>query len=239
MLSDNYEYPLDENNRIIVSLNRDNYSYEMIHKRLVNNNYKIINKWFINPYYHNYIRKDSIIKDLNLFQIENADGHFNAWYDYKKAKFIISQGVWDEITFGENNEYLKKHNCALASFTVKSDYEDDDIYTYDSAIDGKKMIGSFETTDGKYFAILDLNGKIRNNVLFKGESIYKISSVIQLCLYKSLDEFKNIRKYVCNELKKNRKIYYYEMINKYHDGNHSPYLDEKVALVLNKKYNDK
>lgn len=221
------EYFLDKSNRIIVILDNDIYQYKMVHQRLIDGKYINIKKWAIKPYYYDMIHYNAVIEDLNFFQVQNANGGFEAWYDYKNGKFIIEPGIWDEISLGTNNEYIDKYNGAIANFTIKSDYENDDIIKYESAIDGKEKLITFEVNDGKYFAILNLDGTIRNNVLFKGQSIYEINQIIYLSQYHSLEDFKQRRKMICNALKKERKEQYYT-------NDYSQYIDKEVARVLKK-----
>ena len=226
---------LDNNNRIIIKRSDDNLTYDMVHERLVNNKYIKVNKWSINNYYDKSINDISCIKDLHIIQIQNGYGNFNAWYDYINDKFIVKQGIWDEISFGKLNEYIREYNGAIASFTIKSDYEDNDIYTYYNNINDQKNIGTFQVTDGIYYAIINLDGTIRGNKLFKGQSIYSVREIINLNEYHNLSNFISIRKKVCNQIKNDRKKAYYDLIKSRNNNNYSPYLDEDFKILLKQK----
>ena len=56
--------------------------------------------------------------------------------------------------------------------------------------------------------------------------------IINLDNYKSLDEFKKMRKDVCNEIKQKKKQEYYQMFEDRKDGSISPYLDSEVAEII-------
>lgn len=154
-----------------------------------------INRCHIKTYYFgSLIHEMASIKDLNLFNIQGCDGNFNAIYNYKEGKFIVLQNTWKLIESDQNDIILKKYNGFLASFKIKSDYEEDDIFSYNNTITGEKIVECFGISDGNYFAILNIDGTIRWNKLFKGESFSAITEIINLNEYESLDEFKKERK---------------------------------------------
>ena len=103
---------------------------------------------------------------MNLFQVQNGSGNFNAIYNYKEGKFVVPQNTWGLVESGRGNSILKKYNGFLASFGIRSDYEEDDVYAYDNSITGERIVESFEVEDGDYYAILDIDGTIRENKLF-------------------------------------------------------------------------
>jgi len=232
-------YILDDENAIIVIENNDRNThseyYIMIHQRLEEGKLVEINRWYINSYYFGSIHDVTVIKDLNLFQVQNGLGDFNALYDYKNGKFVVPRGVWTTVSRGRNNEILNKYNGFLASFGISADYEKGDVFSYTNPITNEKIVKSFGASDGDYYAILNIDGTIRGNKLFKGSSFSKISQIIDLDKYESLDAFKQERKQVCNEKKKKRKQAYQQMIETRNDGSISPYLDSEVAKVLGLK----
>lgn len=232
-------YILDDENAIIVIENNDRNThseyYIMIHQRLEDGNLVEINRWYISGYYFGSIHDVTVIKDLNLFQVQNSGGAFNALYDYKNGKFVVPRGVWSVVESGRNNSILKKYNGFLASFGISSDYEEGDVYSYTNPMTNEKIVESFGVKDGTYYAILNTDGTIRENKLFKGSSFSKISQIIDLDQYESLEAFKQERKQLCNEKKKKQKQEYQQMIGTRNDGSISPYLDSEVAKVLGLK----
>lgn len=230
------KYILDDENAITVIKNNDTKAhsglYIMIHQRLQNGRLVKINRCYISSYYFGTIHHYSQIKELNLFKVQNGCGSFNALYDYKNGKFTVPAGVWREITTGRNNEILNKYNGFLASFEISADYEEGDVFSYTNPITNEKMVASFGASDGNYYAILNIDGTIRGNKLFKGNSFSKISQIIDLDQYESLYAFKQERKQLCNTQKQKQKQEYQQMIETRNDGSISPYLDSEVAKVL-------
>lgn len=147
----------------------------------------------------------------------------------KKGLFVVPQDTWELVRSG----WLEKYGGILASFSIESDYEDDDVYAYENPITNERIVKSFSVSDGYYYAILELDGTIRGNKLFKGNSFSEITEIIDLDKYKSLDEFKQEKKQLCNDTKKKKKQEYYQMIKNRNDGSISPYLDSEVAKILN------
>ena len=231
------KYILDDENAIIVVHSNESTGYIMIHEKLVGGKLLEINRWPLRCYYFGSIHDVSVIKDLDLFQVQNACGEFNALYNYKEGKFVVPQDTWGLIESGRENSILKKYNGFLATFTIRSDYEEDDVYAYDNPMTGERIVESFCVEDGHYYAILDIDGTIRGNKLFKGHSFSKITEIIDLDKYESLDAFKSERKQLCNSQKQKRKQAYYQLLETRNDGSISPYLDSEVAKVLNIKLN--
>lgn len=148
---------------------------------------------------------------------------------------MFHKKTWELVESGRNNSILKKYNGFLASFGIRSDYEEDDVYAYDNPITGERIVESFVVEDGDYYAILNIDGTIRGNKLFKGKSFSKITKIIDLDEYESLDAFKKERKQLCNDKKQKSKQEYYQLVESRNDGSISPYLDSEVAKVLNLK----
>ena len=227
-------YYLDDNNAIIVTIG-ENAKYNMLHIRLVNGKLAIINRWVTNNYHIGFIHDLAVIKDLNLFQIQNDEGSFNALYNYIEGKFIVPLNTWKEIDAGKGNSILKKYNGFLAHFEIQSDYEEDDEYSYINPITGERIFESFTVKDDTYYAIINIDGTIRGNKLFKGKSFSKITEIIDLDKFQSIDEFKSERTQACNSQKQDNKQKYQELLAYRNDGSISPYLDSEVSKVLNLK----
>ena len=222
-------YILDDENAIIVIYNDENYphnGYVMIHERLVNDKLVEINRWPLRSYYFGSIHKASSIKDLNLFQVQNGRGNYNAIYNYKEGKFIVPQNTWKSVI---SYPYLERCNGFLAFFEIRSDYEEDDTYIYFNPITGEKIKDSFIVRDDYYYAILDIDGSIRDNKLFKGRSLSEITKIIDLDKYESLDAFKEERTQICNDIKQKKKKEYYQSLES------RQHLASAVAKVLNLK----
>ena len=228
-------YILDDEDAIIVIHSDESTGYIMIHERLVDGKLVEINRWPLRSYYFGSIHDVTVIEDLNLFQVQNNGGNFNALYNYKEGRFVVPQNTWGLVESGRGNSILKKYNGFLASFEIRSDYEEDDVYAYDNPITGERIVESFGVGDGYYYAILDIDGTIRGNKLFKGKSFSKITQIIDLDEYESLDAFKKERKQLCNDKKQKSKQEYYQLLESRNDGSISPYLDSEVAKVLNLK----
>ena len=79
----------------------------------------------------------------------------------------------------------------------------------------------------RYYAVINLDGTIRANKLFKGEDFHKITEMVDLNNYASLNDFILKRKEVCNNLAKSKKE---EFINNV--TNNSLYIDEEVMATL-------
>ncbi|MBE6140979.1 MAG: hypothetical protein E7172_05585 [Firmicutes bacterium] len=230
---------LDDENAIILIDNDDQSThkdyYIMIHQRLTNGKLVEMNRWYIRSYYYGPIQKASVIKDLNLFLVQNMGGSFSSLYDYKNANFVVPRNIWDIIESGYNDEYLKKYNGFLATFEISSDYEEGDVFSYTNPITNAKITKSFMVKDGSYYAILNIDGTIRGNKIFKGSSFSEITEIIDLSKYDSLSAFKEERKQLCNDKKQEKRKEYHQMIELRNDGSISPYLDSEVAKVLNLK----
>lgn len=235
-------YILDEENAIIIKKNEEStisnldYHYIMIHERLENNKLLKINSWFLRSYHFGFSKKESVIHP-NLFKVRDINGFPNSLYDFKKGEFVVPCDTWDKLEFGRNNNFLTKYNNGiLASFEIFSDYEKDDIYSYTNPYTKEKITESFAVRDGNYYAILNLDGTIRGNKLFKGKNFSTIEPpIIDLGDYESLEAFKQERKNICNEIKQRNKQHYKEMIAKRNDGSISPYLDSEVMRILEMK----
>lgn len=231
------KYILDDENAIIITSAGNRTSdpgYYMIHKRLENDKLVEINKFYLKNYFFGNLHSNTVIKDLNLFKVQGEHEIFDSIYDYKKGCFIVPKGDWNVLEFGTNDSLIKKYNCIFATLTLSSDFDDSDIYTYASPVNGKTVVESFSVTDGIYHAILNTDGTIRGKKLFKGASLSSVEKVIDLKNYESLSAFKEQRKKLCNDRKKREKQKYYKQL--FEKTNEDlPYLNTEVLKVLNLK----
>ena len=229
-------YILDAKNAIVVKNHTYGYSnstYTMIHQRIKDNLLIEVNRWTINNYYTGYIRDNSVLKEHNLFKIQNGFGGYDGLYDYKEGSFIIKPGTWKYLEFGLNNENVENFAGIVAGFDITSSLEPNDEYSYFNEITGEQVIRSFKVNDGSYFAILNLDGSIRGNKLFKGTSLSKVDQVIDLNNYQSLDNFIYERIEICDDIKCREKNQFYSTLVETSDGVVLPYQDLEVARILN------
>jgi hypothetical protein len=222
--SDDY-YILDKENVIIVI--KDGDKYKMIHKRLIDNKLIEINSWYLNSYFFGYANSDVCLSNLNLFKVQGKFGKLNSLYDYKTAKFIVSPNTWDYLSF----DYMDMYQCFLAHFEIKSTYQEDDILYLTSPITNERVTKSFSVKDSSYYALLNYDGSIRCNKLFKGNSFSQIEEIIDLNNYQSLEDFKKERINICNIRKNKLKEEYYNKIN---NGTFL-YLDKEVERIMKLK----
>lgn len=242
-------YFLDDENVIVVINNPDKKSknhYITIHYRLIEGELVEINRWYHRSYYFGPHDAD-VIKELNLFMVQGGHGvgtnsHkcHHAIYHYKLDKFIVPDGEFDCI--GTTNHvagmsyhvdgpnYLKEYGCFLAYFSLSSTYKDGDIISYQNPVTMEQMLYNFNHHE-LYFALLNTDGTIRGNKLFKGENFSRVDTIIDLDNYSSLKEFKQERIKILNYNKHQEQLAYYQKLTT-NDDSISPYLDKEVLNVL-------
>lgn len=223
---------LDTEN-VLVVFEKENSSM-IIHERLEQGHLIKINQWISTQ--NNY-SKDmiTIINQLSVLKKANNKENYNIDYSYKNGNYTIKNELWESINFEEIKDLSQKYKGALGRMKITSDYEEDDTYTFISSLTNEKVVESFEVSDGNYYAILNFDGTILGNKLFRGNSFSKLEEPIGLDEYESLEDFIKIRKEWCNQMKRRNKKYYQEMLSKKGDGSFSPYLDEEVLRILELK----
>ncbi len=186
-IKDRY-YSHHDNRFIVIRDNNDKFI--TIHEKLKNHKWEEVNRWDCDLYYFGTIHERTLIPSLNIFNIQNGKGGFNALYNYEKDQFLTPLNMWDEITFdASKNEFLAK-------LFIKSSVENDDFYAYDDEF-GNKHIKYFFTSES-YMAILDKDGQVQDNKLFTKDHEVK---VIDLNNYPSLEEFVKERQQYCDTQK--------------------------------------
>lgn len=225
-------YYLDETNAILIYrgyLLKEPYVF--IHYRLIDNRLQEIMRWQANKYYWGYDEEDTIIPKYHAFKMREGRRTVGL-YNYKDGKIVIEPGTWDNLYFGT----LEKYESILAEFNVTSDYEEGDTFTYINPVTNEQLVNSFTIKDGKYFGILNYAGQIKGHKLFRGKEFSKIEETIDLNDYdiNSINDFKDQRRYVCNELKNMQKREYLEQLKTRNCQNNSPYLDEEVLEIVKK-----
>jgi len=185
------------------------------------------------------------LKEHKLFMLLE-DHRFNcctAVYDYANGKFIAKKGDFDNIGYDASMSiidqhtprinYLQQHNCFLAYFTLMSDGKFlNERIEYISSINRNTYFYDLEPPEETYYAFVNLDGTLRGNSLFRGETITKIEQVIDLRQYGTLEEFKIQRKKELNEIAKQNKKAYFDKVGTGHWENPSPYLDQEVIKVM-------
>jgi hypothetical protein len=223
---ENYDeyYVLNPENAIVVKKNKENNNYTMTHVILTDGNLIKINEWTLNSYFFNYPKSDVTIKELGLFLVQGKYGKLNAVYDYQNWKFIIPQNEWDYLSF----EFMDKYHGFLGYFNLNSTKEDNDTFIHTNQITNEKVIKSFGIVDGTYYGLVNFDGTIRGNKLFKGNTFSEIEEIIDLDNYDSLEAFKQERIDMCNKRKNKLKEEFYSKIN----NGVSIYLEKEVENIL-------
>ncbi len=235
---------LDDENAIVLVNNSNEKSknkYIMIHYRLVEGKLVEINRWYQRSYFLGS-HEDDVIEEFNLFMVPVGYGiGADVIYNYKLDKFIVPKGQFDCIGMtnwatgmsygGDGPNYLKEYGCFLAYFSLSSTYEELDIIAYQNLVTREQMTYDFNCHE-VYFALLDPDGTIRDNKLFKGDNFSRIVAHVELDDYSSLDEFKKERIAILNQEKQKRKKQYLEKLARSGSESVSPYLDEEVLSVL-------
>ena len=231
------KYIIDDKNAIIVVEKKGTNFYEMIHKRLVGIRLVEVNRWTLPSYYFGGDHELSIVRDYDLFLVPNHEWD-GSLYNYKKDCFVLPQGEFDIVRAGTNlnHEYIERYNGFLASFEIGADYQDGDVFSYINPVTKERITIGLGVPDEKYFAIINPDGSIRSNRLFKGNSFSKIEKIIDLSKYESLDAFKEERRAYCNKkMEENRKAYHDKIAAREDKNDISPYLDYEVLKILNLK----
>lgn len=230
-------FVLDDNNVLVVINNScsetNDFQYAVVHKRLINQELVEINRWYTNNGQLSHPGSILPIESLNSVKVRSEQGCFSALYNYHSGEFVIPDGEWLVIKecYGDV-DLLDKYQCFLALFYVCSDFDDTDMYSYTNPITKKKCTGEFRVSDDAYYAILNVDGSIRGNKLFRGDDFSRIDDVIDLGSYSSLEEFKQERKEACNLKKENLKKEFYLKMGEGVRTGEDLFLNSEVVKVL-------
>jgi len=173
------------------------------------------------------------IGDSGICLIERTLGSIfskacSALYDFKNAEFIVKPGIWAYIN--NYNECIKRHNGLLAGFTLCSKVLDDESLTYPDIFTGGQTHYFFNSDFETYFAILNYDGTIRGNKIFKGNAINSVTEIIDLSEYGSVEKFKEHRLLILEEQKQEKIRQYKEFIA--NRSSISPYFDNEVLSII-------
>ncbi len=196
----------------------------IIHYRLVGDELVEMNSW--NGISVLFTCHPLNINGYSLVEVAKGYDSLGMIYDYKNAKVVIPFGMWHNISHASNYEGF------LASFTISSLIDDNDTIRYQNMLTNEWLEEKFQVSDGTYYAIINYDGTIRGNKLFKGETFAKTTEIIDLDEYESLEDFKKQRIARCTELKDRQVAEYQQKIAAREDNNLSPYLDKEVAQIL-------
>lgn len=243
---------LDDKNAILLYENSDeDYEkthdfYYMKHCRLENEELVEVSRWNQSSFSFGG-NESEIIRSLNLFMVQGGRNHIhnyggvcNALYDYENDRFVVEKGDWDCIGFNSrdafksprsNINFLREYECFVGSFRLSSDEEKNITYYNENPINHQEDSYEIKVYDGIFFGILNPDGSIRDNKLFKGSDLAHPIEVIDLNNYdSSLDAFKQTRIQELNKLR-NQKLLEYR--NK-HFNEEEPVTNE-VLKTLNLK----
>jgi len=225
--------------------------------------FQCINSWKLNDYElgKNYqiigtslffvADKEKYIIDNGIrYEVSYGERYYTI-YDWKKAEFIVKSGIWDNIVmnsleFGHqknltNINYFEEYGAFVGYFTLKSDETEDfpKFIVWKNPYTNDNMYYSFEQKDDTYFALIEVDGSIRGNKLFQGNSFSEITKVINLKKYGSLENFINFRKKELNMKRDQRKLEYDKKKKELNMEYVTPYLDDEVMKLFIRKKNKK
>ncbi len=174
------KFVLDLENVIFVYKSDDeNGVYKIVHKHFENGSFVEVSTWYSDVYYNDYfaIGEDGLIKvDSNFYS-------FKGLYDYRNGGFIIPLNTWCYLT----DYYLANYGGYLANFKISlnsSKLSSNNLYTKTGNIKSEKLV------EEQYFALINKDGTIRGNKLFKGNSLSQVTEIIDLGKCESVDVFK-------------------------------------------------
>lgn len=177
------KFVIDLENVIFVYKNNDeNGAYKIIHKRFENGSFVEVSTWYSNFYSNNYF----IVGEEDLIKVDSNFYSFKGLYDYKKGCFVVPLNIWYYLT----DYYLKKYDGYLANFklsSTKSELSSYNLYTKTDNLNNKNLL------EEQYFALVNRDGTIRGNKIFKGNSLSKVTEIIDLSNYENIDAFKSER----------------------------------------------
>ena len=233
-------YIIDDENAIVIG-GRYGWSQSMIHYTMCYGNLIEVTRFPVRQTYGRVLKKHKLFMIMNNYH-HSYENTCIAVYDYENCKFVIEKGKFDNIGYDASmsvidkyqSNYLEKYNCFLGYFTLtcKTDCGVLEQIHYTSLINDQQHWHSFEPPKETYYALINKDGSIRGNRLFKGENLTKIEEVIDLRNYKSLEDFKKQRIEVLTQIKNKNKQDYYERLKRINNVTDSPYLDEEVIKVL-------
>jgi len=195
---------------------------------------KLIKEWKI-PFYH--IEQQPLNGTTLFYTATDKEFTSNKFsytngriYDYVKAKFLFDPTFWENISIA----LFEQYQVFLGSFTLASDKSKKfpSSISWEHPLTKKRITYQIEQKDIPYFAILELDGSIRGNKLFQGNSFSEITNIIDLDEYGSLDEFVLFRKKVLNEQRDLRKLEYDQRKQELQTEYATPYLDNEVMKLV-------
>lgn len=215
------KYILDDENVMVLLENTnpeiDEY-YMMAHYRLKDQNLNLIQSWPQDGYTIGTSPED-VISSHSLVLLQGGtekmthDIIHNALYNYQSGEMIIAPGIWDNINYLSSHitpspveiNFLTEYNCFIAQFQLMSSQDECCYQSYYHPITREKKDWSGIVMDDPHFAILNMDGTIRDNKLLIGKDFFSIRSTVDLNEYSSLEEYKRKRLLILEEEKRKKK----------------------------------
>lgn len=208
------KFVLDLENVFFVYKNEDeNGVYKIVHKRFENGSFVEVSTWYTGVYYNDYFT----IGENGLIKIDSNFYSFKGLYDYIKGCFIVPLNTWCYLT----DYYLANYGGYLANFKISlnsSKLISNNLYTKIGNIKSEKLV------EEQYFALINEDGTIRGNKLFKGNSLSQVTEIIDLSKYENVDVFKIERTEVLKE--------YAKIVEKNEKQNTEKFLIKEVFEIL-------
>lgn len=160
-------------------------------------------------------------------------------YDLNNSKVLIEAGLFDSFAFYSSEvseakghdviDYTKDFDAIVGVFDIVS-RDEDDIYTYNDPLTGATVTCDFGIHEGNYYAMINMDGTIRSNKMFRGNDFSKIEFIVDMDEFKSLEAYKVYRQDVVNRRKQNLKKDFNKSMETY--GAYFPYQNEGVIKLL-------
>ncbi len=216
--------------------------YEMRHYRLENKKSVLKNSWEVNSYWYGGY-KWQILHDYGFYLVEDPVGVVIGVYDWINSKFVIEMrqfGIYTDFIDicsrdHKAKDFLKMYGAFVGIFNITTEYKEDDEICYTNPITLENISVSFPKMNESYIAILNMDGSIRNNCLFKGNSLDTVTEIINLNEFGSLENFKNTVRQKMEADRIKQKEIFNASLKETEFGITTPYLDDEVMRILRKK----
>lgn len=177
-----------------------------------------------------------IFHEYQILTINDKNGNIDEVYNYKEGREIIPSGIWTKIMItndrGNNGHiiptvnYLKEYGALIGQLEIKSEIleNESEYFTWENPYTHERFTQDFDEKE-TYFAIINLDGSIRENKLFQGNTFSQIEQIIDLNNYDSLASFVQKKR---KELTRQKALKNQTSLPEVF----SPYLDKEVHSVL-------
>ena len=204
------------------------------------NSVSLLNSSSINYPEITFLTTPSLNKNgISVIRSYHGEEYEELVYDINNSKVLIEPGLYDSFAFYSSEvspatgrdviDYTKDFNAIIGVFDIVS-RDEDDIYTYNDPLTGTNVTCDFGIHEGIYYAMINMDGTIRSNKLFRGNDFSKIEFIVDMDEFKSLEAYKVYRQDVVNRRKQNLKKDFNKSMQKY--GAYFPYQNEGVIKLL-------